>query len=333
MGKTIIIIFLFVFFCKFSHAQFEPAAGLAGSSAIHKDSNIFVGWASSCVLQNGWMDCMNPSLGYAGPNDPILCTGIADGIGVASLGDGGMVTLQFSLPITNGPGNDFAVFENSFSNDFLELAFVEVSSDGNNFYRFPSVSYTSSIQQTGTFGLSNPEQIHNLAGKYRASYGTPFNLDDLDTVLNLDINRITHVRIIDVVGCINCENYSNYDALGNIINDPYPTPFAQGGFDLDAVGVMHFAPQGIVEAPMAATLNIYPNPMASNEEIRISWQGTTIFQEIMLSDLQGRIVYSVDESNGRIQVPSLNPGVYILSGTTAQNKNRFYSKINLVSTK
>jgi hypothetical protein len=29
------------------------------------------------------------------------------------------------------------------------------------------------------------------------------------------------------------------DSQGNIINDPYPTPFESGGFDLDAIGVIH----------------------------------------------------------------------------------------------
>ncbi|MFN6048554.1 MAG: T9SS C-terminal target domain-containing protein, partial [Bacteroidota bacterium] len=47
--------------------------------------------------------------------------------GVVSLGDGGIATLTFDPPITNGDGFDFAVFENTFLDTFLELAFVEVS--------------------------------------------------------------------------------------------------------------------------------------------------------------------------------------------------------------
>ena len=33
--------------------------------------------------------------------------------------------------------------------------------------------------------------------------------------------------------------YASYDSQGNIINDPFPTPFETGGFDLDAIGVIH----------------------------------------------------------------------------------------------
>ena len=42
----------------------------------------------------------------------------------------------------NGNSWDFCVFENAFNDSFLELGFVEVSSNGNDFYRFPSTSFT-----------------------------------------------------------------------------------------------------------------------------------------------------------------------------------------------
>jgi hypothetical protein len=158
--------------------------------------------------------------------------------GVVSLGDGGIATLTFSAAIFNGEGFDFAIFENSFSDDFLELAHVEVSSDGINFFRFPSVSLSPSDVQVESFGLLDATQIYNLAGKYRLFYGTPFDLQDLANELGLDINSMTHVRIIDVVGSILPE-FATYDSQGNIINDPWPTPFPTSGFDLDAVGVIH----------------------------------------------------------------------------------------------
>ena len=44
-----------------------------------------------------------------------------------SLGDGGYAVVTFDKPITNGPGYDFAVFENGLNDSFLELAFVVVS--------------------------------------------------------------------------------------------------------------------------------------------------------------------------------------------------------------
>ena len=57
-----------------------------------------------------------------------------------ALGQGGTATLTFAQPITNGPGYDFAVFGNGFSDghpEWVKPAFVEVSSDGVNFFRFP----------------------------------------------------------------------------------------------------------------------------------------------------------------------------------------------------
>ena len=155
------------------------------------------------------------------------------------MGDGGVAVLTFASPIANGPGWDFAVFENSFDGRFLELAFVEVSSDGIHYQRFPSVSLTQTNTQVGSWGLLDPTYIYNLAGKYAAGYGTPFDLEEIKDINPLvDVTRITHVRIIDVVGCLN-DAYCSYDSQGNKINDPWPTPFGTGGFDLDAVGVRH----------------------------------------------------------------------------------------------
>lgn len=57
----------------------------------------------------------------------------------------------------------------------------------------------------------------------------------------LDISRITHLRIVDVVGAVS-GGTASLDSLGNVINDPWPTNFQTSGFDLDAVGVLHAAP-------------------------------------------------------------------------------------------
>ena len=48
--------------------------------------------------------------------------------------------------------------------------------------------------------------------------------------------------MVDVVGSID-PMYGTRDSLGNLINDPWPTPFATGGFDLDAVAVLQPAPE------------------------------------------------------------------------------------------
>ena len=79
---------------------------------------------------------------------------------------------------------------------------MEVSSDGVNYFRFPATSYTDTTVQTGSFGSTDATKINNLAGKYRALYGTPFDLEELKNENGLDVNNITHIKIIDVVGSI-----------------------------------------------------------------------------------------------------------------------------------
>jgi len=162
--------------------------------------------------------------------------------------------------LTDGPGFDFAVFENSFSNDFLELAFVEVSSDGTHFFRFASVSNTQTNEQVETFGTLDATKIHNLAGKYRGGYGTPFDLAELNEIEGLDIHHVVAVKVIDVVGSIDTA-YATYDSEGNIINDPWPTPFESSGFDLDAVGVIHdLNHTAVEEKSLLSSLSVGPNP-------------------------------------------------------------------------
>src|ERR1700761_645592 len=137
------LFFIFFFFACGAYAQYAPQAGLPGSTAIGAASSVFVGWATQCSVTRGLMNIADPSLGYASAGDSSLGTGPANGYTV-SLGDSGIAVLTFAHPIYNGAGPDFAVFENGFlnaTNDsqaFLELGFVEVSSDGVNFTRFPA---------------------------------------------------------------------------------------------------------------------------------------------------------------------------------------------------
>ncbi len=223
---------------------YAPAAGQAGSTAIHKDSASLLSWATGVEVTRGPVDITDLSKGYASYGTANNALGKAEGTstGVVSLGDGGMATLTFDKAITNGPGSDFAVFENGFGDTFLEIGFVEVSSDGSNFFRFDAVSLTPTETQVGGFGALDTTNLHNFAGKYRQGYGTPFDLDELADIAGLDVDNITHVRVIDVIGTID-DNYATYDSLGNKVNDPYSTPFSSGGFDLDAIGVINEVPE------------------------------------------------------------------------------------------
>jgi hypothetical protein len=156
-----------------------------------------------------------------------------------SLGRGGSLTLTFDTPIQNGTGWDFAVFENSFSDQYLELAYVAVSSNGIDFVRFDNISLTRN--PVPGFGNIDPTDVDGLAGKYRQGFGTPFDLEDLsakDEVQSgdVDLSSISFIRIVDIVG-----DGSYLDSSGEPIYDPYPTA-GSAGFDLDAVGVSNGAP-------------------------------------------------------------------------------------------
>jgi hypothetical protein len=194
-----------------------------------------------------------------------LGSGKADNA-VVSLGDGGRAILTFKTPIVNGEGADFAVFENSFSDDFLELAFVEVSSNDSDFIRFESTSNTQTADQVATFGTLNATKVNNLAGKYRGGYGTPFDLEELKDAPNLDVNNVRTIRIIDVIGNI-MEEYATYDSHGNPINDPWPTPFESSGFDLDAVGVIHDMEHTAVTETKELYVTVYPTPFSNQINI------------------------------------------------------------------
>lgn len=239
------LLFVLAFLSVSAQGPYPPAAGQDGSTAIAKDSSIIQSWATGVDVMRGYIQINDTTIYAAGSNratfgSPSNALHIAEGnsMNIVSLGDGGTATLTFDRLIVDGPGTDFAVFENSFGDTFLELAFVEVSSDGINFSRFPSVSLTPTDTQIGPWDEIDPTNIHNLAGKYRQGYGTPFDLSDLTYDPLVDINSIRFVRVTDVVGAID-PAFATYDSQGNIFNDPFPTPFDSGGFDLDGVAVIN----------------------------------------------------------------------------------------------
>ena len=210
---------------------YAPAAGVDGSTAISKDDPLIQSWASGYL---GYLPGANLDAAWQTPDKAL---GPAEGTStdIVSLGTGGSITLTFDDPIANGDGYDFAVFENSFSDTFLELALVEVSSDGVNFFQFDAFSLTP--DPVSAFGSLDPTNIDGLAGKYRQGWGTPFDLDVFSGVAGLDINNVSYVRLLDVVG-----DGSMFDnsPTPNPIYDPYMTT-GSAGFDLDAIAVLNSA--------------------------------------------------------------------------------------------
>ena len=293
--------------------EFDDSVGTAGCQAIYFDNPAIIGWATNCIITRGLKRISNESLGYADygtDSDDIGPSSESTTDGVVSLGDGGMAVLTFDQPISNGEGYDFAVFENSLNSTFLEQAFVEVSSDGEHYYRFPSVSNTQNATQITNGGAVNPRKIHNLAGKYLVGWGTPFDLEELAGYSNLDIDHITHVRLVDVVGCIDPQ-YGTIDKNGHIINDPYPTPWGSSGFDLSGVAVMNgWLPNGIEDEEMAHSMFAYPNPCTST----LYLTNLTAGAEVMLYNTYGQLVWmgEAHDSTLQLNMQEYPSGLYIL---------------------
>ena len=300
-------------------AQFAPAAGQPGSTALRADSSCFINWASHCHIQRGLKQINQPDSGYASVGTAQSAIGQASTNGVVSLGDGGIATLTFNPPITDGNGFDFAIFENTFLDTFLELAFVEVSTDSQSWARFPNESLTQTKFQTAAFGFTQPTNIHNLAGKYRHPYGTPFDLKDLAMMSNIRINEIRYVRIIDVVGSIDTL-YAQRDSKNRIINDPWPTPFASSGFDLDAVGVINQAANmGNENHSHEINRPLYFNSTSNTIHVVANANTTNHLQnnDLNIYNLAGQLCFktlilATNTINHSIQIPaSLGAGTYI----------------------
>jgi hypothetical protein len=315
--------------------QYAPAAGETGSTALYKDDPSFLGWASYCNVRRGFINISDTTISFTQDQTTSnraffgsenLALGPPKGaLDCISLGDGGSVILTFDFPVRNGQGPDFAVFENGLKMQeapfqyFLELAFVEVSTDGKKFVRFPAVSNTPLDSQMGTFGQIDPTQINNLAGKYVCNYGTPFDLEELKDSAGINTDSINFIKIVDVIGDID-PKYASHDSKGQIINDPFPTEFWSGGFDLDAVGVIHFNNLTAVKHVTGQTgISIYPNPVKSGQLFNINFSREADLSKSIKLDLwsaDGRIVNSWNHYQGEpmsFLTPALPHGIYFLS--------------------
>ena len=201
----------------------------------------------------------DPTQALGGPSGAGSYEGSFD---VYKLGNGGSITLGFSgSAITDAPGPDFIVFANPFyvngvpTEDYAELSFVEVSTDGIHFVRFPD--YSSTTSDPGPFGNINPSNVSGFAGVTpvnantnsaadggndinpfdpAAAGGDAFSLSTLATLPAaqtleqegfLNLNDIQYVRIVDVV------DGTSTDSNGNIIYCP------GSGADVDAIAVIN----------------------------------------------------------------------------------------------
>ena len=244
---------------------------------------IFRAWATGAVdyLPADGLDAMwadpNQAFGPAtGDNFDIVSLGEMNAEQIARGLPPGQITLTFVDPadpndegiVYNVSGDDFVVFENGLVSQFsttegsmegqmlAELAYVEVSSNGVDFVRFPSVSLTP--EPVGAYGTIDMADVHNLAGKHPNAgglcTGTPFDLDELaglpEVIEGLvDINDIRYIRLVDVPGTGDFFDEATAYVVPEAgpqgltypqdhpIYDAWPT-WGSGGFDLEAVGLL-----------------------------------------------------------------------------------------------
>ena len=229
-------------------AQMPKRPGVAGtdSVAVARSSGSVVGWATGyedfvpgADVTSNWTNNPGAALGGAG--------------GLLPIGNGGRITLTFGTPIANGSGYDFAVFENGFFSPgtsetmlFAELAYIEVSSNGTDFVRFDSASQQPT--SVGAFASQDVRLLSGLAGREPANYGSVFDLTALANkaaVRNgtVDLNHITHVRVVDIVGARDYPNAGDtyLDSFGRDIYDAHKTT-GSGGYDLAGIAVLNQAP-------------------------------------------------------------------------------------------
>jgi hypothetical protein len=156
----------------------------------------------------------------------------AQSLDVVSLGSGGSITVGFAPDgcAVDLAGDDLAVLENAFyvageeDNRFVEAGRVEVSQDGIVFFEFPSSvdearRLGDPLRYTGFAGVE-PVYAGALPGEVG---GDRFDLADMG------LGWIRYVRITDVNG--------DPEDPGDVMSVGY----GMNGFDLDAVGAIHFA--------------------------------------------------------------------------------------------
>ncbi len=202
----------------------------------------------------------DPALLLGGPRGGGTGSGSLD---VLTLGVGGDVTLGFDVVLTDGPGADFSVFENGlvFSGGvFTETCFVEVSTDGATFARFP-VKYDGPSAPIGPFDVLPFGTFAGLAGGAPVQANVDTNsIDPFDPVVSggeafdladlaqepevvsgaVDLASIHFVRLVDMVALV------DVDGRGRVMQDSG----GDSGCDMDALAVIQHAGNQVAAGPV-----------------------------------------------------------------------------------
>ncbi len=205
---------------------------------------------------------------------------------VVSLGNGGVITLRFDLPvICDGPGPDLVVFENTFLAQtpmgplpFEEFGIVSVSQDGETFIDFPWTADPPSGFAGRTPVFSTPENgIDPLDPE--AAGGDVFDLADVG------LGWAAYVRITD-------PGLAVVDPGNNFRGD-------QAGFDLDAIAALHACDPGGGATPTASPTPTATPPVSAGTPTATTTPGDA-------GDLDGD--GDVDEADRRLLVAELFDG-------------------------
>jgi len=310
----------------------EPADARDPNAIVHP---AFRGWATAWWeyepaphVDPGW-DEPNRALGeVTGDNSDIVSLGELWQEDLLSGRVPGSITLVFGDPcnpddpgrIRDGAGFDLAVFENAFASQvntlagsvsgqmLAELAFVEVSTNGRDFVRFPGLSLTD--RRVGAYGTIDVRQVQGLAGRHPNGYsrcmGTAFDLqvlagDPRVTSGLVDLADIRYVRIVDIPGSgdfldqavefidpCSGPDWACY-AQDHPVYDPWWT-WGSGGFDLEAVGVLH--PQRL-----RADIDLSGQVDSADRDLLMSAWGTHLGEPgwIGSADLNGDLVVDQED--------------------------------------
>jgi len=208
-----------------------------------------------------------------------------------TLGSGGSIILVFNDGgITDGEGPDFTVFENVFLHlgefPFQETAFVEVSEDGESWFRFSHDDETliGLAGVTPTIGSADPTNP-SISG------GDSFDLADLG------LERVYYVKLIDTEG---------------FVNDSGPS------FDLDAVVAINGENGNSVDHEKSLPLShllltTWPNPFNSTLSVQLeNWNSGNV--ALSIYDITGRLILTSGITGNKWfwKPENLRSGLYVI---------------------
>ncbi|MHC5211347.1 MAG: hypothetical protein ACYTG2_11565 [Planctomycetota bacterium] len=181
--------------------------------------------------------------GFAATSTPDNVVGAPSGGGIDmgstdtySLGVGGSITVRLDPPVVNGAGTDLIVCENPFlvlgtPFSFVEAMYVEVSTNGVDFARFPS-RYVGPQGLIPDFTGVSPALYSGLAGVMPAAAHPP-EVDPLDVVaaggdaFDLDAladdplvtSGVLNLWFVEYVRLVDVETGATTDSQGTLIWD------------------------------------------------------------------------------------------------------------------